>query len=67
MYEPLFQNLVAELDSGIDFVVKLREDLLDTIAATATATAAAGSIAADAADTQQCTVQHLKVRRILDG
>jgi hypothetical protein len=51
MYEPLFQNLVAELDSGIDFVVKLREDLLDTIATTATA------------EPQHCTVQHLKVCR----
>jgi Malonyl-CoA decarboxylase N-terminal domain len=67
MYESLFQNLVAELDSGIDFVVKLREDLLDTIAATASTTAAAStttaaeSAAADAADSQQCTVQHLKV------
>ena len=28
MYEPLFQNLVAELDDGIQFVVSLRQDLL---------------------------------------
>ena len=36
MYEALFQNLVAELEDGIQFTVALREDLLSTVSAVST-------------------------------